>query len=884
MSLNLPLQDQFKHLFLNNTPLNDFKQAIQDKDAELLAEFNPLQDVGELLIKKSFFIDQVLIAVWQHFLQNYAQSLSLIATGGYGRNELFPYSDIDLIILLPENDYIDPEMQNSLSNFVNFLWDIRLKPGYSVRSISECIEAAADDQTVFTNLMEMRPITGNTQLAHELRNIIYDDQLWPSEPFFKAKMEEQDTRYSKYDDTAYKLEPNVKESPGGLRDMQVIAWVFKRHYQSNTLRELIKYEFIPHSEYNELINCRNILWRIRFALHAHTLRGEDRLLFDYQRTLAAEFGYVDKQGEPDVENFMQYYFKTVVIIEQLNDILLQLFNERYVAENKKHLPQPVSEDFSVVNGYLEAKHNDVFTQNPLALLEVFLILQKHPSFRGIRATTIRLIRTSLHLIDDHFRSNPKANQLFLDILRQNNGITHQLRRMNRYGILAAYINGFQNIVLRMQYDLFHIYTVDEHTLFLVRNIRRFSLDKHRDELPFCNDIFLLIPNPEVLYLAALFHDIAKGLGGDHSVLGETIAYSFCEQHQLPSGDTKLICWLVRCHLLMSTTAQRKDISDPEVIHQFASKVGNIKYLNHLYLLTVADIRATNPNLWNSWKDSLLKALYISTHNALHRGLVKPQCKEERLSECKKDAREKLNKLGLSNATINRVWQKLNVEEYFIRYSPDEIAWHTIALSSNSDTKLPLVLIRSQSLHGSAEVFVYSANEESLFSTCTAALDNLGLTILDARVITTPDNFVLNSFQVLEQSGEAINEIVRQTHICDSLRHHLVHKPEQRCSNINKNSRQAKHFPIKTTISFIEDPTENLTLLEVITTDRSGLLSTLGQAFVLKRIQLHDARITTIGSRVEDMFVISDQDSNPITNEAQLSDIKNTILTMLDEAE
>ncbi len=876
--------ERISALFDDNAALSQFKEVIQLKNDELIAQFDAHKNVGHLLIEKSRFTDQLLTASWQHFLGSHAGTLSLVATGGYGRNELFPFSDIDIVILLPEQHNINLEVQDSLSSFVNFLWDIRLKPGYSVRTLTECIEAARDDQTIYTNMMEMRPVTGNEQLSHELKNIIYDQKIWPSEPFFKAKMEEQETRYSKFDDTAYKLEPNVKESPGGLRDMQVIAWVFKRHYQSSTLKELIKYGFIPDIEYEELITCRNILWRIRFALHVHTQRGEDRLLFDYQRSLAELFGYIDERGQPDVENFMQYYFKTVVIIEQLNDILLQLFSERYVADNNHHLPQPINDDFSIVNSYIEVKHNDVFKQNPLALLEIFLILQRNPSFKGIRATTIRLIRKSLHLIDDDFRQNPLANQLFIEILRQNHGITHQLRSMNRYGILAAYIKGFKNIVQRMQYDLFHIYTVDEHTLFLIRNLRRFSLDKHKDELPFCNNVFLLIPNQEVLYLAGLFHDIAKGLGGNHSVLGEQIAYDFCVQHEISNADTKLISWLVRHHLLMSTTAQKKDISDPDIIHEFASKVGNIKYLNHLYLLTVADIRATSPSLWNSWKDSLLRGLYISTHSALHRGLIKPLARPERLTESRKDAQDKLTRLGISQATVQRVWDKLKVDEYFMRYSPDEIAWHTIAISACAETDLPLVLIRSQSTHGSAEVFVYSKNEDMLFSTCTATLDDLGLSILDARIITTPDNYVLNSFQVLEQTGAAIDDLYRETHICNSLRSHLVHKTSRHYSNINKSSRQAKHFPIKTQISFLSGPTGRHTLLEVITTDRSGLLSTIGQAFVAQNIQLHDARITTIGSRVEDMFLITDEHSQPIVDEQRLSALKKMLQEFLNEDE
>jgi len=639
---------------------------------------------------------------------------------------------------------------------------------------------------------------------------------------------------------------------------------------------------MPASEYDELIKARDILWRLRFALHALTGRCEDRLLFDYQRDLAEQFGFLDNKHQADVEQLMQFYFKTVVGIERLNEMLLQLFDERFIKPHKKRKAIPITADFSVINGYLEASHKDVFQNNPLALLEIFLLLQQSPSLKGIRATTIRLIRKYLHLIDNAFRNNKKANRLFMEILCQPRGITHQLRRMNRYGILAAYLPCFANIVSRMQYDLFHIYTVDEHTLFVIRNLRRFSLEKHNNELPFCNNIFLLIPKPDILYIAGLFHDIAKGKGGNHSVLGEDIAREFCRQHDLSDPDTKLITWLVRNHLLMSTTAQKKDISDPAVIHEFALHVGSIKYLNYLYLLTVADIRATNPELWNSWKDSLLKELYIATHSALHRGLQNPIIRSERLKDNKNETLAVLHRLGISRTSIDQCWQYLNDDDYFLRYSADEIAWHTIAIAASKPKDFPLVLLRPHNQRGSAEVFIYAKNEALVFSICTATLDHLGLTILDARIITTTNQYVLNSFQILEQSGEAIDDLFRELHIAASLRNNLLSKQLKTQKNIHKQSRQARHFPIKTQISYLHDPLNKHTILELITTDRAGLLSIIGQAFREKEIQLHNAKITTIGSRVEDMFYLTNKNSQPITDTATLNTLQTRLLELLKE--
>ncbi|MGZ5607105.1 MAG: [protein-PII] uridylyltransferase [Methylobacter sp.] len=866
-------------IFAEKDSLQQFKLLLKQKNAELRQKFNPHNSVSDLLKEKSDFIDEILNCCWQHFLGEYAEQFALCAVGGYGRRELFPYSDIDLVVLLNSDD--PTPYQEALSNFFTFLWDIGLKPGQSVRTIQQCIEAAIADQTVITSLMENRLITGNTTLHKALSEQIAPDKIWPSDQFFAAKMEEQRQRYAKFHDTAYNLEPNIKEGPGGLRDRQVIAWVFKRHYNSSTLKELIKYGFLPESEYLELVAALEVLWRIRYALHLLTNRCEDRLIFDYQRDLARQFGFSTEHQEynQDVEQFMQFYFKTVLGLERLNEMLLQLFSERFVSGELTYKLIPLNNKFVIINGYLEVIDERLFERYPLALLELFLVLEQNSSIKGVRATTIRLVRKNLHLIDDAFRKNKDANRLFIEAFRQPRGITDQLRRMNRYGVLAAYIPCFANIVARMQYDLFHIYTVDEHTLFVIRNLRRFALEKHLDELPFCNDIFLLISKPEILYLAGLFHDIAKGRNGDHSTIGEEIAREFCVQHDLSPHDTNLTCWLVRNHLVMSMTAQRKDISDPDVIHQFAQTVGSIEYLNYLYLLTVADIRATNPELWNAWKDALLKELYSVTYSALHRGLQNPVASADRLLENKKEAKDELIKLGISEPVIIRSWQHAN-DDYFLRYSADEIAWHTIAIASSREDDLPLVLLRPQTQRGSAEVFVYTKNEEAIFSLSTATLDQLGLTILDARIMTTTDDYVLNSFLVLEQSGKPINELFREVHICTVLRNNLLQREVKKHKNIHRQSRQAKHFPIPTSIQFHADPLNRHTIIELITTDHAGLLSKIGRAFVQKDIHLHSAKITTIGSRAEDMFYITDNQSQPITDTTRQEQIREEILKML----
>lgn len=877
-------------LFAGQNSLQQFKELLKKLDTDLRKKFDPQKPVSELLEERSDFIDQILSCCCQFYLGDFASQLSLCAVGGYGRRELFPHSDIDILVLLHFEETTD--LKEGLAKFYTFLWDIGLKPGLSVRTINQCVEEARRDQTVMTSLMEIRLISGSAILLEALKAEISPDKIWPANRFFVSKMHEQKKRYIKYHDTAYNLEPNIKEGPGGLRDLHVIAWVFKRHYDTTTLREqvkygflpeeLVKYGFLPKSEYVDLVTALNALWRIRYALHLLTHRGENRLLFDYQRELAHQFGFSteNRRNNEDVERFMQFYYKTVKGLERQNEMLLQLFNERFMFRNSLATPKPLNEKFNIINGYLEAVDDDVFERQPLALLEIFLILQKYTTIRGVRATTIRLIRKSLHLIDDDFRHNKTANRLFIEIFRQPNGVTHQLRRMNRYGILAAYLPDFANIVARMQYDLFHIYTVDEHSLFVIRNLRRYSLDKHNDELPFCNDIFLQIAKPEILYLAALFHDIAKGKQGDHSVMGEEIVKNFCIQHSLKSHDTRLLAWLVRNHLTMSITAQRKDISDPVVVHDFAQTIGSIENLRYLYLLTVADIRATNPELWNSWKDALLKELYSATYKALQKGLQNPKALADRLDETKEEARLELVKHGLSEAAINEFWQYAS-DDYFLRFSADEIIWHTIAIVTADKHDFPLVLLRPQTQLGSAEIFIYTRKEEGLFSLTTATLDQLSLTILDARVMTTIDDYALSSFQILEQTGLPIRELFREVQICNTLRASLQQRKVKGEDNLHRQSRQAKHFPISSRIQFDSDPLDRYTIIEIITTDHAGLLSKIGRAFLAQTIHLHSAKITTIGSRAEDVFYVTDPLSQPITDPERLQKIQTEIQKVLD---
>ena len=863
--------------------IREHKALLQANITELVRRFSVNAPITALIRDHANFIDCLLVAAWNRLVGEYANIHALVAVGGYGRRELHPYSDIDILILLNEhsspyetNDFAwEQPYELAVTTFLQFLIDIGLAVGHSVRSIRECIDVASDDQTIMTNLMEARYLAGSEELFDALMGKLGPEHLWPTDRFFAAKIEEQKSRYAKYHDTAYNLEPNVKEGPGGLRDIQIIGWIVKRHHKSSDLRDLIVQGWLTEAEFDELMAAQEYLWRVRFALHALTGRREDRLLFDYQRELASQFGYNGEGPNAAVEQFMQAYFRVVVGLERLNEMALQLFAEIILHNNQEPQIIPLSPYFQSVNNYVEARNSRVFKDNPMALLEIFLILQQNSDLQGIRASTIRLIRQHLNLIDDHFRNNKRACNLFMEILRKPGGITHQLRRMNRYGLLAAYLPEFANVVGRMQYDLFHVYTVDEHTLFVVRNLRRFTLDRHVEDHPHCNEIFPLIEKPELLYIGALMHDIAKGSGGDHSEVGEKIAREFCLRHGLDHRDAELVQWLVRHHLLMSMTAQRKDISDPEVIHEFATLVGDPDRLNYLYLLTVADIRATNPSLWNSWKGALLHELFVSTRRAFRSGLEKPVDLKDRVRSTKADTLQLLDRLGMTGKAVEYIWADI-ADDYFLRFQPEELAWHTLAIATCGPEELPLVLLRPTSQRGSAEIFIHARNQDFIFAHSTAVLDQLGLTILDAKIITTADGFVLNSYHVLQQSGEPIKDQRQQIEICSRLRQCLLDTSTTPLQVQRREARQVRHFSVPTQVYFHIDPQQRDTIVELIATDRPGLLSKVGQAFGRAGVRLRDARIATIGCRAEDIFRITDRKGQPLGDEMLKIQLRDTL--------
>jgi [protein-PII] uridylyltransferase len=824
--------------------LGDWRQALAQGRETLKRIFQDRPDATKALQGQCMLVDQALRAIWRETGQS--GELALIAVGGYGRGLLYPYSDVDVLILLPDN--IEDGARTSVEVLVGVLWDIGLEIGHSVRTVAECQEEARRDVTVQTTLLESRLVAGNQAQYARFTSAIRQDL--DITYFAEAKLLEQQQRHSRFNDTAYNLEPNIKESPGGLRDLQNILWISRAAGLGQSWAELTRQKILTREEARQLKRHEATLATLRVRLHYLTNRREDRLLFDFQAALATSYGLNNTAARRASEQLMQQFYATAKAVQLLNTIVLQNLRRR-ILPAPQAAPRELNERFRVNEELLEASHG-LFQRQPSAIFEAFLLLQDHPELKGFAVPTMRALWHGRDRIDPAFRRDPENAALFMEIMRRPAGITHALRRMNQYGVLGRYIPAFGRIVGRMQHDLFHVYTVDEHILMVVRNLRRFAVPEMAHEYPLCSRLIAEFERPEVLYLAGLFHDIAKGRGGDHSRLGMSDARKFCRAHGLHDDDTALVTWLVEQHLMMSATAQKQDLSDPDVIRAFAEKVKTDRRLVALYLLTVADIRGTSPKVWNAWKAKLLEDLFRLARRLLSPGAAPA---ENTLQARQERALVKLRAYAMADDAHRKLWDKLD-DSYFLRHDEQDIVWHARLLNHRVDSPVPIVKARLSPIGEGLQVMIYAPDEKSLFARICGFFQSMSFSIVEAKIYTTRHGYALDSFQVMDPARGTLHYRDLTSYIEHELEAQLRAHGELPAPSRGRLSRQVKHVLMTPEVHIRPDEKGLYHYLNVVAGDRPGLLYRIARVLDRYGINLYTAKINTLGERAEDTFLVS----------------------------
>ena len=854
-----------------------FKKTIEAVDEQLFARFKDGEDVMRLTSDRAKFMDRIIFYAWNLF--KWDKGIALLAVGGYGRTEMFPQSDIDVLFLTKKDNH--GIYRESIQGFTTLLWDLQLTVGHSVRTPKQCAAVAKTDVTVLTNLIESRTIIGDDELRVEMDRFISPDRIWAADKFYAAKAEEQNARHARHGIVEYDMEPNAKESPGGLRDIQTINWIARRIYGTSDIEELTGREVYTEEEYINLSAAQRFLSRVRFGLHMLTGKPVDQLQFEHQRMLSELFDYQDTPQRLAVEVFMQDYYRSVTSIREINDVLMQVLEENLSANRARNVVV-VNERFQIREGFLEARNAEVFTETPSALLEIFVILSRDKKIQGIQASTIRMLREQGGLIDDAFRNEDKNKALFLELIRSPDHLSIPLQMMARYGVLGRYLPEFDAITGLPQHDLFHIYPVDVHTLNVVRNIRHMGLPQGANTSPIAAYVYSTLRKPELLVIAGLYHDIAKGRGGDHSELGAHDVKDFAERHGYNNREVKQMMWLVENHLLMSRISQREDTSDPSVINRFARHVGDETNLNLLYALTVADITATNPTLWNNWRASLMRQLYMETRKALRLGIENSANRQELVEEARSAALTILSKKHISQESAELIWVDAT-DEYFIKETPEDIAWHTELAIRHKDLNEPIVIVKpfiSNRRERATMVLVRARHSANIFAAVAVVIDQSGLNIQDARIYDNGE-ISLSCFYILNEDAEPLGKDSERTDRLElAVREELETVDDYHQVLGARTKRILKQFPVPTRATLSED--RKHTMLEVITADRPGLLAVIGQIFVEYDIRLHNARITTLGERVEDIFIISTAEGKPISDLKLRADLTRSICETIDQ--
>ncbi len=852
--------------FLTPERLAAYKTALTEERQALRDAFLARPDTSLLLRQHCRLIDRLLQSLWRALPAAITHHAVLIATGGYGRGTLFPYSDIDTAIVLPESP--GDAARAVLARFETALWDVGLAAGHTVRTIGELHDIDALDITVQTALVEHRYLAGSRSLYRRFEETLAMRLTFSR--FFDAKRFEQEQRHLKYRDALYNLEPNLKESPGGLRDVHVLRWLTRAAGLGAGWKEIADRGLLTAAEANALQQHERWLNTLRVRLHYLAGRAEERLRFDHQTALAEQMHIAGKGPRRPGEVLMQRYYRAAQTIRRLNTLLLQVLEERFAPAPEV---RPLDAYFTRRGDLLDIDDPQRFIRTPSAIFDAFLHWQRHTGIAGLSSRTLRALNGARARINRAFRADPRHRAKFIDLFRAPRGVLHALRLMNLYGLLGQYLPPFGRIVGQMQHDLFHVYTVDEHTLMMVRNLRRFRDDDYTYEYPLCSRLMSDFERPEVLYLAALFHDIAKGRGGDHSLRGSFVARRFCAQHPIPRDDAALIVWLVREHLLMSLVAQKEDTSDPDTVTRFAHRVGSERRLTALYLMTVADIRATSPKVWNPWKAQLLESLFLAARACLHRD---DGANTDSIAQKQHDVRKHLRARGMEEPAA--LWQALDTA-YFQRHGIDDLCWHAVELQGRFDATEPVVRVRPLPQAAGLKIMAYSHDRPGLFAQLCHFLGRHDLSILDARIHTTRHGYALDTFAV-HTADPRYDDAAAHVFLEESLRHFLQQPPPPAPLPMGKKSRRLQHFPLTPHIRITPDDDQHHYLLEIVAGDRTGLLAHLAHALARVEVNVESARINTLGERVEDVFVISGEVlKHPARRVALEADLQKILLAL-----
>ena len=806
--------------------------------------------IFELIENRCDFYDALLIQLWQEIGLSEQQGISLIAVGGYGRREMFPLSDLDFLILVEQIP--SPEIEEKITQFIQFLWDCGFEVGNSVRTLEQCESEGKQDITIATNLLEARFLTGNRPHFDALNELVKRADFWSKEDFFNAKVQEQIERYQRYHNTAYNLEPDIKYSPGGLRDLHLLYWVALRHSGALTLEAILQSGFIYPQEYQQLQESRAFLFKVRFALHLILKRYDNRLLFDRQIKVSELLDFRG-EGNQAVEKMMKCFFQALHRISLISNLLIQHYRENVLLSNQDSVIHQLDDDFQLINQCLCLRNSLVFQEKPERILDLFFYLTQYEQV-NIHSDTLRQLQISLDQLPQKLCEIPEAREKFLRLFNQPNAIKRAFMPMHQYGVLTAYLPQWQAIEGLMQFDLFHIYTVDEHTLRVMLKLESFLSQESAQEHPISHRIFIQLSDRSLLYIAALFHDIAKGRGGDHAELGAEDVANFAQLHGLDRREIDTLGWLVKSHLLMSITAQRRDIHDPEVVMNFAEAVQNQVRLDYLTCLTVADICATNNNLWNSWKRSLFASLYEFTEQQFVQGMKELLDYSEKSEEKRKLAQQILTQdySDIAPIFIEQLWARCP-EDYFVRNTPKQIAWHTSLLVDFAEALL--VKISNRFSLGGTEVFIYCQDQPHLFNKVVSTIGAKKFSIHDAQIITTQDGYVFDSFIITELNGELV-EFDRRRELEQALT--LALQSEKLPAFSITPNRQLQHFTVQTDVRFLHENKKEHTEMELVALDKPGLLAQVSQIFSELNLNLLNAKITTVGEKAEDFFILTNQ--------------------------